>query len=123
MMLKSTSLVLAFGVMGSVALAVMPVVSPAFAQNDPNGAQAYAAGVKLGRTLHNPQQCADSAGDYHQGCLDGVEESRFDLEADQAMDSATGDTKPADRAPVLSPPPDLFPQPFSKPDNGQPPNN
>jgi hypothetical protein len=96
--------------------------APALAQKDSNGAYAYRDGVQLGRTLRDARQCTGSA-DYHQGCMDGVQESQFDREADQALDNATSDAKPADHTPELSPPSDLFPQPFSKPDDGQPPNN
>ncbi len=107
---KSRSVMLALGA------AVLLGAAPSFAQNDSSGGQAYAAGVYHGRTLHDPRQCT-GRGDYRQGCLDGVEESQFDREADQAMDSATGDTGPARHMP--SPPP----VPPSKPSDGQPPNN
>jgi hypothetical protein len=116
MTLKSKTTMLA------LAAAVVLGAAPAFAQDDSNGAYAYRDGVKLGRTLRDPRQCTGS-GDFYGGCVDGVQESQFDREADQAMDAVTSDAKPADHAPVLSPPADLFQQPFSKPDDGQPPNN
>ncbi|HEX4160231.1 MAG TPA: hypothetical protein VHY79_17330 [Rhizomicrobium sp.] len=115
-MLKITSLMFAIG---AVAAGAMPWA--ALAQSD-SAAEAYAAGVKLGRTLQDASQCTGS-GEFRGGCFDGIQESQFDRQADQAMDRVTDDTRPAERTPLLSPPPDLFHQPFSKPDDGRPPNN
>ena len=114
-MQKFQSMILALGTMGAIA------GGPALAQTDFD-AQAYAAGVKLGRSLQTAAQCTGN-GEFHGGCVDGVQESQFDREADQAMDAATSDPKPGERAPILSPPPDLFQPPFSKPDDGSAPNN
>jgi hypothetical protein len=122
MMLKSRPVMPALGAMSALAAVVMLGAAPALAQSDSNGAYAYRDGVQLGRTLRDARQCTGS-GDFYGGCVDGVQESQFDREADQALDSATSDARPADHAPALSPPPDLFQQPFSKPDDGQPPNN
>ena len=120
-MLKLTSLVLGATAMLSAAVALGPM--PAIAQNGTDGATSYAAGVDLGRTLNDPRECTGS-GNYRDGCVDGVTEHRFDREADQALGSDFGsDAKPAEPAPLLSPPPDLFHEPLSKPDDGAPPNN
>ena len=121
-MLKIRSSLYAFGAAGAVAAALMSWSAPALAQTAQNGGEAYRDGVRLGRTLFDARQCTGS-GDYHIGCVDGVDESRFDREADQAMDTVTGDAKPAANGPLLSAPPDLFHQPFSKPGDGTPPNN
>ena len=108
-----------------VASALVAVVAlfsvPAFAQNDPNGVDAYSAGVKLGRSLNDPRKCG-GRGDAYQGCLDGVEESQFDREADQALRSDTSNWKSSKHIPSLSPPPDLFHDPYRKPGDGGPPN-
>jgi hypothetical protein len=121
-MVKLTSVALAFGVAGALTATVVLRSAPAFAQDDPIGAEAYRAGVALGRTLHNSRECGGS-GDYHQGCVDGVEESQFDREADRALRSDTSDAKPYERAPLLSPPSGLFHDPYSKPGDSGPPNN
>jgi hypothetical protein len=122
MLLKSRPAMLASGAMSAFAWAAMLGAVPALAQKDSNGAYAYRDGVQLGRTLRDARQCTGS-GDFYGGCVDGVQESQLDREADHALDASTGDAKPADHATVLSPPADLFQQPFSKPDDGQPPNN
>jgi hypothetical protein len=54
--------------------------------------------------------------------VDGVQESEFDREADEAIRSGTFDAKPSGRAPLLAPPPGLFQDPYSKPGESQPPN-
>jgi hypothetical protein len=118
-MLEFKSVILVLGT--TLAFTAAPGAFPAFAQND-SPAETYAAGVKLGRSLQDARQCTGS-GEFHGGCVDGVQESQFDRQADQAMDGVTGEIRPDQRAPVLSPPPDLFHQPFSKPDDGSPPNN
>jgi hypothetical protein len=107
---------------GAIAAVVALGLAPASAQNNTSAADAYQAGVDLGRTLHHSWECTGS-GVYHEGCLDGIDESRFDREADQALDGSGSDAKPADPAPLLSPPSGMFHDPFSKPDESQPPNN
>ena len=114
-MLKFHTTILALGALCAV------TAVPALAQTDAD-AQAYTAGVKLGRSLQDTRQCTGS-GEFRGGCVDGVQENQMDREADQAMDAATADPKPGDGQPVLAPPPDLFQPPFSKPDDGRPPNN
>ena len=121
MMAKSRSIALALGVTSVLSAAVALGSAPTLAQDAQSGAEAYRAGVKLGRTLHDPRECGGS-GDYHGGCVDGVEESQFDREADQALSSDTIDAKPSERTPLLSPPPGLFQDPYSKPGDSQPPN-
>jgi predicted subunit of tRNA(5-methylaminomethyl-2-thiouridylate) methyltransferase len=118
-MLKFKLVTFALG--ATLAFAAVPGAVPAFAQSD-SAAEAYAAGVKLGRSLQDARQCTGNS-EFHGGCVDGVQESQFDRQADQAMDRVTDDTRPDQRAPALSPPPDLFHQPFSKPDDGSPPND
>jgi hypothetical protein len=118
---------LVFGVAGILASVAALAPQMAVAQSNPNpnpsDATTYAAGVDLGRSLLDPRQCTGS-GEFRDGCVDGVTESRFDKEADQALGSDFGSSaKPAAPAPVLSPPPDLFHDPLSKPDDGTPPNN
>jgi hypothetical protein len=115
--MKFKTLMFAFGATGSVFAA-----APALAQDNMSSAEAYRDGVHLGRGLQNAGQCTGS-GDYRAGCIDGVQESQFDREADQAMDSIPDDSKPAPQAPLLSPPAGLFQPPFSKPDDGGQPNN
>ena len=119
-MLKSKSVMP--GLVAMTVAAVAAGFTPALAQNDSGPGGTYRAGVDFGRTLHDGRQCTGS-GDYHQGCLDGAQESQFDRQADQAMDSVAGDAKPDQSAPLLSPPPDMFHDPFSKPGDSQPPNN
>lgn len=121
-MVNLKSVALALGATGALTVAVALGSAPAFAQNDPNGADAYMAGVDLGRTLHNSRQCG-GGGDYHQGCVDGVLESQFDREADQALSSGTFDAKPSGNTPLLSPPPGLVQDPSGKPSDSQPPND
>jgi hypothetical protein len=123
MMLKFKWLVPDAGAIGAAALAVALWSAAALAQNSSDSADSYQAGVDLGRTLTDPRQCPGS-GVYHGGCMDGVQEHQFDREADQALDSVTSsDAKPAEHAPMLSPPPGMFQDPFSKPGDTQPPNN
>jgi hypothetical protein len=122
MMPKLRWVVPGFGATGAAAMAVALWCAPAVAQNNPDNADSYQAGVDLGRTLTDPRQCPGS-GIYHGGCVDGVQEHQFDREADQALDSDVSDAKPAEHAPLFSPPPGMFQDPFSKPDNGEPPNN
>src|SRR5690348_211402 len=76
----------ALGVTSALVAVVALSSVPAFAQDDPNGADAYSAGVKLGRTLNDPRKCG-GGGDAYQGCVDGVEESQFDRDADKALHS------------------------------------
>jgi hypothetical protein len=95
--------------------------APAFGQDSHDGADQYSAGVKLGRSLTDPRLCGGS-GDYYEGCVDGVQESRFDREADQALESELSDTKPPAGAPLPSPPPGIFQEPFGKPGDRPPPN-
>ncbi|HEY3791733.1 MAG TPA: hypothetical protein VGM09_07880 [Bradyrhizobium sp.] len=102
-----------------LAAVVVPWGAPALAQGGGSDAQSYAAGVKFGRTLFDARQCTGS-GEYRRGCIDGVQESQSDREADKAMDSATGD--PAADKSQHTPPPDLFPQSFSRPDDGSQPH-
>ena len=92
----------------------------AFAQDAQIGAEAYRDGVKFGRTLTDSRQCTGS-GDYRIGCVDGVQESQMDREADQAMDATPGDSKPAEHAPALSSPSGQSPS--GNPDGGAPQNN
>ena len=94
--------------------------APGSAQTASGGADSYSAGVDLGRTLHDPRQCT-GGGDFHQGCVDGVTESQFDHEADQAFDSAFNDPTPAQQTPRSSPPPNVQ-NPSSSPDASAPPN-
>jgi hypothetical protein len=95
----------------AIAALVTAAPAPAFAQTASGSAASYGAGVDLGRTLHDPRQCTGS-GDFRQGCVDGVTESRFDQEADQAFDSAFSDPKPVQPAP----------NPPGKPGDSAPPN-
>ena len=120
-MTKSRSIALALGMTSVLGAAVALGSAPTLAQEAQSGAEAYRAGVKLGRTLRDPRECGGS-GDYHGGCVDGVEESQFDREADQALSSDTMDAKPPERAPLLSPPSGLFQDPYSRPGDSQPPN-
>lgn len=121
MMPKLNSVAFA-GAMAALAAPLALGLAPAFAQNDTSLADAYRAGVDLGRTLHDPRQCTGH-GDFYDGCVDGVTESRFDQEADQALDGELRDAKPAEPQPLLSPPPGMFQDPFSKPGDSAPPNN
>lgn len=118
MMLKSRSTLAVFG--AALAAIVTVVPAPAFAQTASSGAASYAAGVDLGRTLHDPRECTGS-GDYRQGCVDGVTESQFDQQADQAMDSVVSEPKPAQPTPRSSPPLDVQ-KPSSNPGGSAPPN-
>jgi hypothetical protein len=120
-MAKSGSIALIVGVMAVLGAAVALGSAPALAQDAKNGAEAYRDGDMLGRTLHDPRECGGS-GEYHGGCVDGVQESEFDREADEAIRSGTFDAKPSGRAPLLAPPPGLFQDPYSKPGESQPPN-
>jgi hypothetical protein len=120
-MARLESIALVLGVTFTLSVPVALGSIPALAQENPNGAEAYGAGVKLGRALNDPRKCT-GGGDYYQGCEDGVQESQFDREADQLLDSDTRGTKPPERAPLLSPPPGLFQDPYSKPGDGGPPN-
>jgi hypothetical protein len=122
MMAKRKSAALAFGAMCALAATLAFGTAPALAQTASSGADSYKAGVDLGRTLLDARQCTGS-GDYRDGCVDGVQESQFDRQADQALDSTVSDAKPAEHPPLLSPPPDLFHDPFSKPGESGPPNN
>ncbi|HTT83235.1 MAG TPA: hypothetical protein VMF67_07125 [Rhizomicrobium sp.] len=97
--------------------------APALAQKiDTDPTDAYQAGVDLGRTLYDARQCTGS-GEYRQGCADGVEESQFDRQADQALGSDASDQKPQQPAPLFSPPDGMFQDPFSKPSDDGPPND
>jgi hypothetical protein len=122
MMLKLKSIALVLGATGALTAGVALGSAPALGQNTSDNADSYQAGVDLGRTLTDPRQCTGS-GVFHGGCVDGVEESQFDRQADQALDSDVSDTRPAEHAPLLSPPPGMFRDPFSKPDGSAPPNN
>ncbi|HEY3637565.1 MAG TPA: hypothetical protein VGK90_05380 [Rhizomicrobium sp.] len=115
MMLKLTS---AFGAICALALTSAPVL----AQKTSDPADSYMAGVDFGRTLLDARQCTGS-GDYHAGCVAGVEESRFDREANQALDSTVSDEKSDGSKPAVSAPADMFQDPFSKPGDAAPPNN
>jgi hypothetical protein len=123
---KRSFVACAFAGMSALTMAVAVMPAPALAQNEagktPNVADSYSAGVYLGRTFLDARQCTGS-GDYHQGCLDGVEESQFDRQADQAMDSIPGEAKPAEAQPILSPPAGMLQDPFGKPADSGPPNN
>ena len=114
---------MALGATGILAAAIAFVPGVAIAQSDRTDAANYSAGVDLGRSLLDPRQCTGS-GEFYDGCVDGVTESRFDRQADQALGSDLGSAaKPAASTPLLSPPPDLFHEPLSRPDDGTPPNN
>jgi hypothetical protein len=117
---KSASLALC--VSGILFIAGAVGLTRAYAQESHDGADAFSAGVKLGRSLTDPRLCGGS-GDYYEGCVDGVQESQFDREADQALDSDLSDAKPPANAPPLSPPADMFQAPFSKPGDPPPPND
>jgi hypothetical protein len=115
----------AFALCASSILSVTSIagLGQAFAQDSRDATDDFSDGVKLGRSLNDPRLCSGS-GDYHQGCVDGVQESQFDREADQALDSQLTDTtRPEANAPVLSPPAGMFQEPFSKPGDPTPPNN
>jgi len=95
---------------------------PAFAQDSRDAADQYSAGVKFGRSLKDPRLCG-GIGDYYEGCVDGVQESQFDREADQALDSDITDAKAPAKTPLLSPPAGMFQAPIGKPGDMQPPND
>jgi hypothetical protein len=120
MIAKRKSAALAFGATGALAALVAFGPARAFGQTS-SGADSYRSGVDLGRTLFDARQCTGS-GDYRQGCVDGVQEHEFDRQADQALDSELSDAKPAEHQPLLSPPPDMFHDPYSKPGESGPPN-
>jgi hypothetical protein len=106
-------------VSGILSMAAAVGSAPAFAQDSHDAADAFSAGVKLGRSLKYPRLCGGS-GDYYEGCVDGVQESEFDREADQALDSELSDSQPPASAPLLSPPSGMFQEPFSKPGDTPP---
>ena len=119
-MARLQSIALALSVTFTLPMFVAAGSIPVLAQENPNGVDAYRAGVKFGRTLNDSRKCA-GGGDYYQGCVDGVQESQFDREADQLLDSDHKDTQPAERTPLLSPPTGLFQDPYGKPGDGGPP--
>jgi len=116
------SAALAVCMSGILSMAAAVGSAQAFAQESHDGADAFSAGVKLGRSLADPRLCGGS-GDYYEGCVDGVQESQFDREADQALDSDVSDAKPPPKTPLLSPPAGMFQDPYSKPGDPPPPND
>jgi hypothetical protein len=124
-MAKLKSIALALGVTGALTAAVALGSVPAFAQDDTNSSDAYGAGMAHGHTLNDPGECGRS-GSYHEGCVSGAEESQFDdqaAQAAQARRARMNDWTPSGNFPLLSPPPDLFHDPYSKPGDSGPPND
>lgn len=118
--MKLKPVLLTFALTSVLVVVVATWAAAAFAQGVQIGAEAYRDGVKVGRTLTDSRQCTGS-GDYRIGCVDGVQESQMDREADQAMDSSSADSVPVEHAPALSSPSGQSSS--GNPDDGAPPND